>query len=111
MYSFLFVENIFDNFWIIVIVVDNLKRKLFIESVNIRLRYVFCFNFFDEYVIIMIKRFRIIMIFLIKKIFVVIRLGLKEVKEGLFMDKFVLFFFWFLYFIFGDVIGLFIFDL
>lgn len=108
MYSFLFVENMFDNFWIIDINVDNLKRKLFIESVNIRLRYVFCFNFFDEYVIIMIKRFRIIMIFLIKKIFVVIRLGL---KEGLFMDKFVLFFFCLLYFIFGDVIGLFIFDL
>lgn len=91
MHSSLLVENIFDNLRITVNIVDNPKRKSFTESVNIRLRYVSCLNFFDEYATTMTKRFRITTIPPTKKIPAATRSGLKEVKEGSSTDKFVLF--------------------
>lgn len=50
----------------------NLKRKLVIESDRIRLRYVFCWSLGVENIIIIIIKFKIIIVFFIKKSLMVI---------------------------------------
>lgn len=96
-YNFFCLLSLIENIWILENRVDNLNRKLFIESVKIRFRYVFCCNFFDEYVIMIIIRFSIIIVIFINENVIVIYFGnMLLLLEELFIGIIVMFIFDFL---------------